>query len=189
MNTERVGILALQGDFVLHQAVFSYLGVEVMLVKRAEELAKVDRLVIPGGESSTMQLLMDEYDLRQPLIEFGQHKPIWGTCAGLVLLANKVTDPLVKPLGLIDITVERNAYGSQINSFVATGAISLRSKAEPFEMVFIRAPRIMQFSSRVKVLGSYADDVTIARQNSILVSTFHPELTQQTTIHEYFLDI
>lgn len=187
MTGGKVGILALQGDFALHQKAFRQLGVDCTTVRKVEDLSGIDRLVIPGGEATTIQLLIDRYGLRLPLTEFGRRKPVWGTCAGLILLANSVNDPLIKPLGLIEIEVERNAYGRQVHSFVGTGTVSLDQHTESLEMVFIRAPKIVGYSSEVLLLGRLGDDVTIARQGNILVSTFHPELTDQTVVHEYFL--
>jgi 5'-phosphate synthase pdxT subunit len=189
MMNQRVGILALQGDFSLHQRVFEHLGAQSVLIKRPDQLAELDRLVIPGGEATTIQLLLDKFDFRKALIDFAGRKPVWGTCAGLILLADRVTDPLISPLRLIAIEVERNAYGRQINSFIGTGIVSLGNREEPLEMVFIRAPKILKYSAEVIPLGKHGDDVTIARQNNILVSTFHPELTDRTIVHEYFLGI
>ena len=187
MTDRRVGILALQGDFVLHQAAFERLGATAELVKKPEGLRGLDRLVIPGGEATTMQILIDKFGFRQPLIDFGNQRPVWGTCAGLILLADEVTDSLINPLGLIDIRVERNAYGSQINSFIETGTVSFGKQEQPLEMVFIRAPKILDYSDKVVPLGMLGSDVTVAKQDNILVSTFHPELTDQTVVHEYFL--
>jgi 5'-phosphate synthase pdxT subunit len=141
MTSTTVGILALQGDFGLHQDVFRRLGAATVLVRKVEQLDTIDRLVIPGGEATTMQLLIDTFGFRQPLIDLGRRVPIWGTCAGLILVAGEVNDPLIKPLGLAEIGAQRNAYGSQINSFVATGTISIEEEQQ-LEMVFIRAPKI-----------------------------------------------
>lgn len=189
MTGSRVGILALQGDFELHQKAFERVGAGTIAVKRVEDLDRIERLVIPGGEATTIQLLIDRYGFRQPLIDFAGRKPVWGTCAGLILVAQKVNDPLIRPLELMEIEVDRNAYGRQINSFVANGSLSLDGRSEPFEMVFIRAPRIVAYSAKVTPLGEHGDQVTIARQGKVLVSSFHPELTDQTVIHEYFLGI
>lgn len=187
MAEELVGILALQGDFALHQAKFARLGAEVILVKTIDELSRVDRLVIPGGESTTMQLLLDKFDLRQPVIAFGKEKPIWGTCAGLILLARDVDDPLIRPLGLIEISAKRNAYGRQVDSFIADGTVMFDGTGYELEMVFIRAPRIISHADSVTPLGYCGGDVVVARQNNVLVTSFHPELTNQTDVHEYFL--
>lgn len=189
MTDRRVGILALQGDFALHQAVFERLGAATALVKKLEELEGLDRLVIPGGEATAMQLLIDKFGFRQPLIDFGNLRPVWGTCAGLILLAGEVTDSLINPLSLIDIRVERNAYGSQVNSFIETGTVSFGKQEQSLEMVFIRAPKILDYSDKVVPLGMLGGDVTVAKQDRILVSTFHPELTDRTEVHEYFLQM
>jgi 5'-phosphate synthase pdxT subunit len=187
MTDRAVGILALQGDFALHRTAFERLGAKAALVKRPEELEGLGRLVVPGGEATTMQILIDNFGFRQPLIDFGKRRPMWGTCAGLILLAREVTDSLINPLGLIDIRVERNAYGSQINSFIATGTVSFGKKEQPLEMVFIRAPKILDYSDGVVPLGTLGNDVTVAEQGRILVYTVHPELSDQTVVHEYFL--
>ncbi len=189
MIRKPVGILALQGDYALHQCMFARLGAETTLVRKPEQLTTLGRLVIPGGEATTIQLLIDHFGFRRPLIEFGRDHPLWGTCAGLILVATKVIGTLIDPLGLIEITVERNAYGSQIHSFVAEGNISIRNQVEPLEMIFIRAPKIVEYSARVVPLGKLGDTVTIARQRNILVSTFHPELTDNASVHEYFLEM
>ena len=189
MPDAEVGILALQGDYALHQDVFRRLGAKPVLVRQPGELSEISRLVIPGGEATTIQVLINRFGFRQPLINFGRDKPVWGTCAGLILLACKVKGGLIEPLGLIDITVERNAYGSQVNSFVAEGTVSFQGTSKPLEMVFIRAPRIIEFSSRVAPLGKLGNEITMARQDNILVSAFHPELTDNASVHEYFLDM
>jgi 5'-phosphate synthase pdxT subunit len=163
------------------------LGARAALVKKPEELEGLGRLVMPGGEATTMQLLIDKFGFRQPLIDFGKQRPVWGTCAGLILLAGEVTDSLINPLGLIDIRVERNAYGSQIDSFIETGTVSFGKQEQPLEMVFIRAPKILDYSDRVVPLGTFDNDITVAKQDRILVSTFHPELTDRTIVHQYFL--
>ena len=188
MAEERVGILALQGDFALHQAKFTRLGARVTLVKTIDQLSQIDRLVIPGGESTTMQLLLDKFALRQPVIAFGTEKPVWGTCAGLILLAREVDDSLILPLGLIDISAKRNAYGRQVDSFIADGTVTFDQSSSTLEMVFIRAPKIISYADSVKPLGYCNGDVVVARQNNILVTSFHPELTNQTDVHKYFLE-
>ncbi|MFH1891182.1 MAG: pyridoxal 5'-phosphate synthase glutaminase subunit PdxT [Candidatus Zixiibacteriota bacterium] len=189
MTKARVGILALQGDFALHQAKFVRLGANVTLVKTTNQLSQIDRLVIPGGESTTMQLLMDRFGLRQPVIAFGKEKPTWGTCAGLILLAREVDNPLIRPLGLIDIKAKRNAYGRQVDSFIADGTVTFDQTSSTLEMVFIRAPKIIGYADSVMPLGYCDGDVVVARQDNILVTSFHPELTDQTIVHKYFLEM
>lgn len=189
MAEQKVGILALQGDFSLHQKAFESLGAEVRLVKDAAGLDDISRLVIPGGEATTIQLLMDQFGLREPLLEFGRHKPVWGTCAGLLLLASEVDETLIRPLKLIGLKALRNAYGSQLHSFVAEGNVSLSNAKTAFEMVFIRAPRIADLHEGTTPLGWLGDEITMAQQGRVLVSTFHPELTDDTAVHEYFLNL
>jgi pyridoxal 5'-phosphate synthase pdxT subunit len=184
-----VGILALQGDFELHAQAVNKLEIEPILIKTAEELSLAKRLILPGGETTTMSKLIDLYNLRQSLIEFGKTKPIFGTCAGLVMLSMESGDPRVTPLKLINIDSDRNAYGRQVFSFSKEGEIYLGVESEMIEMVFIRAPKISRLGDDVQVLGMVDGEVVLARQNNILVSAFHPELTENTRILEYFLKI
>lgn len=182
-----IGILALQGDFGLHAQSLRRLNVEPLLVKTVEELDQVKRLIIPGGETTTMNKLIDLYNLRQPLLEFGKSKPVWGTCAGLIMLSKKSGDPRVTPLGLIDIDIARNAYGRQVYSFSKEGQINLNGKPEKIKMVFIRAPKIRRLGDDVQVLATLDGEAVMACQDHILVTAFHPELTESTSIHSYFL--
>ena len=182
-------MLAIQGDFQLHIDMFERLDRESIFVKKEGQLDQVDRLIIPGGESTTIQLLIDEHRLREPLIEFGRTNPIWGTCAGTILLSGAVDDERIKPLRLIDIEVSRNAYGRQIDSFIDSGTISIDGEVREFEMVFIRAPRIIKTATKVEAIGYLGDEITAARQGRILVSTFHPELTDDPALHEFFLTL
>jgi 5'-phosphate synthase pdxT subunit len=183
-----IGILALQGDFGLHAQSVRRLKVEPLLVKTVQELDQVKRLIIPGGETTTMNKLIDLYNLRQPLLDFGRSKPVLGTCAGLIMLSKKSGDPRVLPLGLIDIDVSRNAYGRQIYSFAKEGQINLNGQPENIRMVFIRAPKIRRLGENVQVLATLDGEAVMARQNHILVTAFHPELTENTSIHSHFLD-
>ncbi|MBD3381855.1 MAG: pyridoxal 5'-phosphate synthase glutaminase subunit PdxT [candidate division Zixibacteria bacterium] len=183
----QVGILALQGDFDLHRKAFEKLGCSVCLVKNVSDLNQIDRLVIPGGESTTINKLIDQYDLRQPLIDFGRAKPVWGTCAGLIMLSRDSGDERINPLKLVDIDSARNAYGRQIDSFSEVGDIQLDGKTDRFKMVFIRAPKITRLGDKVESLGKMKGDTVMARQGHLLVTSFHPELTDDLRIHEYFL--
>ena len=189
MSKVEVGILAIQGDFTLHQAKFESLGATVQLIRRPGELDAVKRLVIPGGESTTMQLLIDRYGIRTELEDFCRSHPVWGTCAGMILLASSVDDARIRPLKIMDISVERNAYGRQINSFIGHGMASLNSTGKEIDMVFIRAPRIVEMSSKVEPIARCGKDVTMARQGRILVTSFHPELSEGSLVHRYFLDM
>ena len=199
----RIGVLALQGDFAEHVALLSRLGVEACEVRLPEQLEGLDGLVIPGGESTTITRLMAEYGLLEPLRRLGENgTPIWGTCAGMIVLARHASDLSRPGLGLMDIVVERNAFGRQVDSFEAALAIPVLGP-EPFPAVFIRAPVIQQVGPEVEILARLparpeggpsssaggADGATIvaARQGHLLATAFHPELTDDTRLHRYFL--
>ncbi|MBN2650864.1 MAG: pyridoxal 5'-phosphate synthase glutaminase subunit PdxT [Spirochaetales bacterium] len=181
------GILALQGGFFKHQEMVEKLGEKTLLIKKPEQLEFCDRLIIPGGESTTLTKLFDIYDFREPLINFGKTRPVMGTCAGLILLSSKVEDSRVKQLNLIDIEAERNAYGSQVESFSADIYADFLKKE--YKCIFIRAPKIKECSENVKILMSYEGNPIAVEQGRILALTFHPELTQDPSIHEYFLKL
>jgi 5'-phosphate synthase pdxT subunit len=185
-----VGLLALQGDFAAHEKILDELGAESKLVKKPADLAGVQGLIIPGGESTTLLKLMAPVAMRPALEQFhAQGRPIFGTCAGLILLAQE-TQPHQESLGFIDIVARRNAYGRQIDSFVALGTpLTDDLSAEPLEMVFIRAPKIAQVNPGVTPLAECQGEVVLARQGSVLVSSFHPELTQDRRVHQYFLQM
>lgn len=183
----RVGVLALQGDFALHARALARLGVASVEVRKPETLEAVDGLVIPGGESTTLLRLMAEWDFAPAVERFHRGgKPIFGTCAGLILLAREVTGPVQPSLGLIDVAVERNAYGRQRESFEAAGVAALDGEVTDVPMVFIRAPRIRRVGPGVEVLARIGDEPVLARQGSALVATFHPELTDDPTVHRAF---
>ena len=184
----RIGVLALQGDFALHvRALRRCPGVEVVEIRKPEELEDLDGLVIPGGESTTLLKLMDEWQFVPALEKFhAAGKPMFGTCAGLILLARDVESPRQVSLGFIDIAVERNAYGRQRESFSTTAEASLEGPPRPLEMVFIRAPKITRTGASVTTLARHRDDPVMAREGSILVASFHPELTEDPSVHEYF---
>ena len=195
MNTSgaaglRIGVLALQGDFALHARALQKCGVEAVEVRKPVELDQVDGLIMPGGESTTLLKLMDVWGFVPALEKFhSAGKPIFGTCAGLILLAREVESPKQFSLGLIDVTVERNAYGRQRESFEAGGTAQLDTKPVRLEMVFIRAPRIRRVGPDVQVLAEHGGEPVLARQDRVLVATFHPELTDTTTVHQYFCDL
>ena len=183
----KIGVLALQGDFDRHAKALARCGVEVVEVRKPAELADVDGLIIPGGESTTLLKLMEAWGFVPALEKFhAEGRPIFGTCAGLILLARDVDNPRQFSLDFIDLGVERNAYGRQRESFEARGTASLDGHPTPVEMVFIRAPRIRRVGAGVETLATYRDEAVLARQGSVLVATFHPELTDDRTIHEYF---
>ena len=186
----RIGVLALQGDFGLHARALEKCGVEAVEVRKPLELDGVDGLVMPGGESTTLLKLMEAWDFVPALEKFhSAGKPIFGTCAGLIILAREVESPRQFSLGLIDVTVERNAYGRQRESFEAQGTAKLDGQPIPLDMFFIRAPRIRRIGPGVEVLVEHGGEPVMARQDRVLVATFHPELTDTTTVHRYFCDL
>ena len=183
-----IGILALQGDFAKHGHAIQRLGFEPVYIKDKKALHQCDKLIIPGGESTTFLKLIDKLALRDEITEFGRHKPIMGTCAGLIVLASKIDDTPSEPLGLIDLSVIRNAYGRQIDSFTDKVEINLKQGISTFTGVFIRAPKIESMGSDVNALGYHDGNVVIAANKHIFVTTFHPELTDDLRIHQYFID-
>lgn len=186
-------MLALQGDFEAHRRAIERAGqragdraeVDVVEVRTAEEMAACDGLIVPGGESTTMLKLLQEENLLEPLRAFGREKPIFGTCAGAILLASEVSHPAQPGLGLMDIAVDRNAYGRQIDSSIAK--VPLEGGGE-VEAVFIRAPVIRRVGREANVLARYRGDPVWVEQGRHMVTTFHPELTQDPAIHRHFLE-
>jgi pyridoxal 5'-phosphate synthase pdxT subunit len=179
-----IGVLALQGDFEAHRNALERAGAVAVEVRSAEDLKSVDGLVIPGGESTTMLNLLNIEGLFEPLRNFGQTKPIFGTCAGAILLASEVLNPPQESLGLMDLTVERNAYGRQIDSRIA----QIELDGAEAEAVFIRAPAIRRVGSESKVLATYLDSPVLVEEGKHMVATFHPELTDDARIHKRFLE-
>ncbi len=182
-----IGILALQGDFGKHREAIESLGHKALLVKDEKTLQQCDKLIIPGGESTTQLLLIEKFGLREPLIEFGRNKAVMGTCAGLILLGMTREHLPSDPLKLIEIEVKRNAYGRQVDSFIDTVRLDLDGETIDFEGVFIRAPRIVSVGNNVRILGKYKQDVVLAANERVLAATFHPELTNDFRIHQYFI--
>jgi 5'-phosphate synthase pdxT subunit len=178
-----VGILALQGDFEAHQKALETAGADTLQVRTAEDLQRVDGLVIPGGESTTMLKLLNYMNLLEPLRSFAEAKPVFGTCAGAILLANEVESPSQQSLGVIDMTIERNAYGRQIDSRVT----NVDYEGTPLEAVFIRAPIIRRTGPGVRVLAKYQGTPVLIESGRHLASTFHPELTGDPRVHSLFL--
>lgn len=189
---KRIGVLALQGDFEAHRRALEDLAVQAVEVRTAPELETVDALVIPGGESTTMLKLLASENLFAPLREFGERSPIFGTCAGAILLAREVLQPAQESLGLMDIRIERNAYGRQVDSRVARirlePAFPRRNGLEEIEAVFIRAPIIRGVGGQAKVLARYQGDPVLVEQGRHLVATFHPELSADRIVHQFFLE-
>ena len=187
----KIGVLALQGAFAEHIAVLRKLGVEAVEVRLPEQLEGLDGLIIPGGESTTFTILMKAYQFADAIIRLAKNNfPIFGTCAGMIVLANGVTnDGGVEPVGAMAIKVKRNAFGRQVDSFEAGLSISALGK-KPFPGVFIRAPRIESAGRDVEVLAKLDNGTIVAaRQGKLLVTSFHPELTDDARLHRYFLDI
>jgi len=182
----KIGVLALQGDFDAHRRRLEELGAEVVLVKKPEQLDQIDALVIPGGESTTFLKLLGDAGFEK-LKQFVGLKPTFGTCAGAILLAHEVGNPPQPGLGALDVSIKRNAYGRQIDSSIRRGASSLG--AEPLEMVFIRAPKFEKLGPNVEVLAKEGDDPVLIRQGNVVAATFHPELSEDKRVHQYFLDM
>ncbi len=185
-----IGLLALQGDFALHKQALDRVGVPSLEVRMPGHLDQVDGLIMPGGESTTLLKLLDEWEFVPALEKFhAAGKPIFGTCAGLILLAREVESPSQFSLGFIDVTVARNAYGRQKESFESVGSADLGKGPISLKMVFIRAPRLLRLGPAVTPLAWHRDECVMAREGSVLVAAFHPELTDQPTAHAYFADM
>ncbi|MDY0884470.1 pyridoxal 5'-phosphate synthase glutaminase subunit PdxT [Dongia soli] len=180
----RVGVLALQGDYDAHALALEEAGAQAVAVRLPTELFELDALVIPGGESSALLKLMARDGLFDALRDFAAKKPVFGTCAGCILLARRVVAPKQPSLGVLDVTVERNAYGRQIESAILRTPTTLGG--EPIETVYIRAPRIMATGPAVEVLAMRDGSPVLVRQNHVLASTFHPELTADRRVHRLF---
>ena len=186
----KIGILALQGAFIEHQKMLTALGHDTVQVRLPEQLADLDGLIIPGGESTTIGKLAVQYGLIEPLREFATHKPTWGTCAGLIFLAADIGIESQPILGLMDVRVDRNAFGRQVDSFETDLAIEGLSSDAPFHAIFIRAPQVRSAGPAVKVLARLEDGTIVAvRQQHLLASSFHPELTDDLRLHRYFCDM
>jgi pyridoxal 5'-phosphate synthase pdxT subunit len=184
----KIGILAIQGDFEAHAKVLERLGVEYVYVRTAEDLKDVDGIILPGGESTTHMKLLVETGLEKTIREMAAKGcALFGTCAGAILLARDVKGPEQKSLGLMDMTVVRNAYGRQLSSDVFL--LPTKLKDEPLEMVFIRAPQIEKIGAGLEVLAERDGKPVLVEQGRMMAATFHPELTEDTTIHERFLKL
>jgi 5'-phosphate synthase pdxT subunit len=189
---KKAGVLALQGDFAAHAAALARAGAEPVLVRDKGQFSEIDGLVIPGGESTTMLKLLHYDNLLEPLTQFAHEKPVFGTCAGAILLARQVSNPGQESLGMLDIDVERNGYGRQIDSRVAEIEPELvfqeRSAPGKLEAVFIRAPIIRRAGPRTTVLARYRGDPVLVEEGKHMAATFHPELTKDSRIHQLFLE-
>lgn len=185
-----VGVLAIQGDFAEHIAVLKRLGVQGREIRLPDQLADIDGLIIPGGESTTLSRLMNIYDLREPITRMANEgKAIWGTCAGMIMMAKEITEEDPVPLGLMDIGVLRNAFGRQVDSFEQDLTINQLDQV-PFHGVFIRAPAIIRVGQEVDIMASLPDGQPVAVcQDKLMATAFHPELTGDNRLHRYFLDL
>lgn len=185
-----VGVLAVQGDFAEHIAVLAKLGVQAREVRLPEHLDSLDGLIIPGGESTTLSRLMTIYNLREPMQQMAaEGRAVWGTCAGMIMLSQEITENDPVPLGIMDIGVQRNAFGRQVDSFEQYLDVSGLGP-DPFHAVFIRAPLIIRVGEDVKVLSALDPDRPVAvQQGKLMATSFHPELTNDYRFHSFFLDL
>ena len=185
-----VGVLAIQGDFAEHIAVLGKLGVRAREIRLPEQLDSLDGLIIPGGESTTLSRLMTIYNLREPIAQMaGRGHAIWGTCAGMIMLSREITEQDPVPLDVMDIGVQRNAFGRQVDSFEQDLNVSALGGA-PYHAIFIRAPVIIRVGQGVKVLSALEDERPVAvQQGNLMATSFHPELTNDYRFHSYFLDL
>ncbi|SDC39907.1 pyridoxal phosphate synthase yaaE subunit [Pelagirhabdus alkalitolerans] len=181
-----IGVLGLQGAVREHVKSIERSGANAVIVKKVEQLADIDGLILPGGESTTMRRLINQYGFLEPLKQFGQqNKPIFGTCAGLILLAKEIVGEASPHIALMDMKVKRNAFGRQRESFEAP--LSLKGMNEPFDAVFIRAPYIIEVGDDVEVLATHNDAIVAAKQGPFLCTAFHPELTDDDRLTAYFV--
>ncbi|KKE78757.1 pyridoxal 5'-phosphate synthase glutaminase subunit PdxT [Bacilli bacterium] len=188
MTKLTIGVLGLQGAIEEHVKHIHNLGLQSLIVKKPEQLKDVNGLILPGGESTTMRKLIDRYGFFEPLKEFSNKGiPIFGTCAGMVLIAKEIIDSNTSHLNLMDISVKRNAFGRQVDSFVT--ALDVRGLNDPFNAIFIRAPYIESAGKNVEILATYDGKIVAAKQDHILVSSFHPELTDDNRFLELFVEM
>lgn len=183
----RIGVLAIQGDYAAHADALSESGAEPSEIKNPEELAALDGLILPGGESTTMLKFLERRGFFEALEEFGKTKPVFGTCAGAILLAREVRNPVQRSLAILDAVVERNAYGRQIDSTILTAETEIAGG--PLEMVFIRAPRIVLTGAGVQVLARRDNLPALVRQGRVMAATFHPELSSDRRVHQLFVQL
>lgn len=184
----KIGVLGLQGAVAEHARSVEACGAEAIVVKKAEQLKEIDGLILPGGESTTMRKLIDQYGFLEPLREFSkQGKPMFGTCAGLILLAKNLVGYKEPHLGLLDVTVERNSFGRQVDSFEEE--LSIKGLDKPFVGVFIRAPHIVEAGANVEILAKHNGRIVAAREGHLLGCSFHPELTDDHRFTQLFVDM
>ena len=186
----KIGVLAIQGDFAEHITILHGLGVETQEVRLPYQLGGLDGLIIPGGESTTLSRLMTIYELREPIQKMASDgKAIWGTCAGMIMMASEITEKDPTPLGIMDITVIRNAFGRQIDSFEQDLTVKYLDPL-PYHAIFIRAPVISRVGIEVEILAALEDGRAVAvQQNHLLATSFHPELTKDSRLHDRFVSM
>lgn len=190
MTKITVGVLALQGAFAKHAEALSKLEVDTRFVRYKTDLDQCDALIIPGGESTTMMHHFETHQFHKSLQTFAEKKPIFGTCAGLILISREIVNDKMKPLNLVNVAVERNAFGRQVDSFRTDIELQLgNTRSRSFSALFIRAPRIRSHGVEVKVLAQYENEPILVQQGHHLGATFHPELTDDLAIHRYFLSL
>ncbi len=182
-----IGVLAIQGDYAAHTAALAETGAEPVEVRKPDQLAAIDGLLLPGGESTTVLRFLDKHNFFAELKDFCTAKPVFGTCAGAILLAREVRNPAQRSLAALDAVVERNAYGRQIDSAILTAPTELAGG--PLEMVFIRAPRIIETGPAVEILARREGFPALVRQGALMAATFHPELSPDRRVHRLFVEI
>ncbi|MGC9513372.1 MAG: pyridoxal 5'-phosphate synthase glutaminase subunit PdxT [Fidelibacterota bacterium] len=181
----QIGVLAIQGAFYKHAETLKALQTQPVIVKYAADLAHLDGLIIPGGESTVITRQLGYRLAWEDLYAFAREKAVFGTCAGLIMLGRGCTDPRVRQLGLLDAVIERNAYGSQIESF--TEDVTLSFDEHPFHAVFIRAPKILKVGKEAEIVATFRGEAVMVRQKQLLGAAFHPELTDDVRVHDYFI--
>ncbi len=186
---KKIGVLALQGAFNEHIEIIKSLGHHGIEIRKAEQLNNLDGIILPGGESTAMGKLLDDFQIKETLVnKINNGLPVWGTCAGMILLAKELDGNEDAHLKVMDIKVKRNAYGSQLDSFITNEVIEEISEKE-IPMVFIRAPYIVDIGEKVHLLHKIDGNIVAVRQGNMLATSFHPELTNDTTFHEYFINM
>lgn len=186
---KKIGVLALQGAFKEHINIIKSLGYEAIEIRKAEQLDDIDGIILPGGESTAMGKLLDDFKIKEVLVnKINNGMPVWGTCAGMILLAAELDGDEEAHLKVMDIKVKRNAYGSQLDSFISKEVIEEVSDKE-IPMVFIRAPYIVDIDENVDLIHKVNGNIVAARQGNMIVTSFHPELTDDSTFHEYFINM
>ena len=184
----KIGILAFQGDFQLHQKILDEINISNVLVKDIDALNQIDALIIPGGESTVISKMINKYGFFEKLIDFAKTKSVYGTCAGAIIMSTKVNDDRVKPLGLLDVKSIRNAWGRQVDSFTTSICLDFDMQ-KPFKATFIRAPKFTSISKKNHILSHYKRNVVLLRNAKHLISSFHPEVGLDYRIHKYFIDM